>query len=432
MEQNKKTIYTLLGGAAGCIVLYFVLHETDRIGAALGSIISLVQPFLVGACIAFSLSVPMRAIERQLKPVKNDSLRRGLAILLTFLALVLVLAGVVYLLVPQIQETVLVIAKQLPPFFEKVEAQTRTFLNDNPEMLQWLRDNTDLVNMDWGKLVQDALDVVGNSVTKILNSAVSAVGSIAGAVVDLVIGLVFALYCLAGKENLARQGRKLLYALIPERAADQVVRVLRLSNSTFSNFLAGQCIEVTILGAMFAVAMLIFKMPYVTLVSVLVAVTAFVPLVGAFVGCALGAFFILVTDPMQALWFVVMFLVLQQIEGNLIYPRVVGNSIGLPGMWVLVAVSIGGDTMGIVGMLLMIPLSSVVYALVREFTASRLERKGIAPEKITPQPPELTSKRKEKRQQKRAAREAQRLAQLIERTLHPKEEPESEEPENEE
>ncbi len=169
-----------------------------------------------------------------------------------------------------------------------------------------------------------------------------------------------------------------------------------MTNATFSNFLSGQCLEACILGCLFAVSMAIFRMPYIPLVSVLVAVTALVPVVGAFVGCIVGAFFILVDDPILAIWFVVLFLVLQQIENNMIYPRVVGTSIGLPGMWVLLAVTVGGELMGVGGMLLMIPLVSVLYALLREITDSRLKKRQIPEEKLQDQPPELRSRLREK------------------------------------
>ena len=182
--------------------------------------------------------------------------------------------------------------------------------------------------------------------------------------------------------QLVRQSKKILYAFVPEKVCDEIVRILHLANVTFSNFISGQCIEACILGCLFAIFMAIFKMPYIPLVSVLIAVTALIPLVGAFVGCILGAFFILVNSFTQAVWFVVMFLILQQIENNLIYPKVVGTSIGLPGMWVLVAVSIGGKIMGVVGMLLMIPFSSVLYALLREVTNKRIDKRNIAPDKM--------------------------------------------------
>ena len=184
----------------------------------------------------------------------------------------------------------------------------------------------------------------------------------------------------------------MVYAVLPERFCDELIRILRLTNSTFSNFISGQCLEACILGCLFAVTMAILRMPFIPLVSVLIAVTALIPVVGAFVGCVLGAFFILVNDPIQAIIFVAMFLILQQIENNMIYPKVVGTSIGLPGMWVLVAVTIGGEVMGVGGMLVMIPLASVLYTLLREFTEKRLMERGIPAEKLVEHPPEIKSR----------------------------------------
>ena len=214
-----------------------------------------------------------------------------------------------------------------------------------------------------------------------------------GTIVNAVISIVFAIYALGRKEVLARQSRRLLYAFLPEPVCDEIVRIFRMTNATFSNFISGQCLEAVILGSMFAVAMLIFKMPYVALVSVIIAVTALVPLVGF-----LGAFFILVVDPFQAVVFVIMFLVIQQIEGNLIYPKVVGTSIGLPGMWVLVAVTVGGELMGVGGMLLMIPLASVAYALLREVTDRRLAARDVDPEKLRDHPLLVKSRLQQKKE----------------------------------
>jgi predicted PurR-regulated permease PerM len=271
--------------------------------------------------------------------------------------------------------------------------------------MDWVTQNTEIEKLDWSALANNAVSVVGNSLSTILNSAVSAIGSITNAVFNAFIAIVFAIYCLFQKETLARQGRKLLYAFFPETFADNVVRILRLANSTFSNFLSGQCIEVCILGSMFAISMALFRMPYIPLVSVLVAVTAFIPIVGAWIGCVFGAFLILVANPIQAVWFVVLFLVLQQIENNLIYPRVVGTSIGLNGMWVLLAVAVGGEIMGVAGMFLMIPITSVLYTLLSEITNKFLESKEIDPDKLKAQPPELRSRLKDKIGKKKAAKQ---------------------------
>ena len=405
MELNKKNLRNIFLGVAGCIVLYFVLHETGRIVGLLKAGIKILMPFIAGAVVAFILNVPMRAIEKWFKGVKKDGLRRALAIILTLFFVILVLFGVFYLLIPQIISTVESLVATLPDFFNRVYNQTMAFLNDNPEVMEWLSENTDFENLDLAGLIQKLVSFISNSLTSIADKMFQLVIGLSTGIFNSVLSFVFALYCLARKEILARQGRRLLYAIVPEKIADEVVRILRMSNSTFSNFISGQCLEAVILGLMFTVCMTIFGMPYMPLVSVTIAVTALVPIVGAFVGCIVGAFFILIDSPVLAFWFVIMFLILQQIEGNLIYPRVVGTSIGLPGMWVLVAVAVGGDLMGVAGMLLMIPLASVLYALAREFTDKRLAAKGIEQEKLQAQLPILKSEFKEKRKKTKEKRE---------------------------
>lgn len=404
MHIDKKLIRSIFLAAGGCIVLAWILLKPEQVGALSTYIWGLISPFVVGAAIAFVFNVPMRSIERFLEGIKRPGLRRTLAILLTLAALVLVIAFVVELLIPQITATVESLAATIPQFVKRLVDNATRFLADNPEIQEWVLANTEYANIDWASLIQKAGAVVGNSVSTIVDGAFGAITNVAGALVNLVISIAFSVYCLARKEILARQGRRILYSILPEKATDQIVRILRLTNSTFSNFISGQCLEAIILGCLFAVSMLILKLPYIPLVSVIIAVTALIPVVGAFVGCVLGAFFILVNDPIQAVTFVVMFLVLQQLENNLIYPRVVGTSIGLPGMWVLVAVTIGGELMGVAGMLLMIPLASVLYTLAREFTDRRLEERGIVEEKLMDQPPELNSgfrKNKERKERNR-------------------------------
>ena len=392
MELNKKAIKTIFFGVAGCILLYWILHETEKLTAAYNVVAGVVSPFAIGAVLAFIMNVPMRSFERILGGIKFPTLRRVVALLLTLLAVVLVLTVVFSLLIPQVADTAETFASRLPAFYEKVENNILTFLEEHPDIQEWVLANTDFENFDLVGFAQNVLAMVGDSVETIMLGAVSAISKTFDIVFDLFISIVFSIYCLFQKENLARQGRKLLYSIASEKFADETVRIMRLTNSTFSNFLSGQCLEVCILGSMFAICMAIFGMPFIPLVSVLVAVTAFIPVVGAFIGCIVGALFILVDDPLQAVQFVAMFLVLQQLENNLIYPRVVGTSIGLPGMWVLLAVAVGGEFMGVAGMFLMIPLSSVLYTLIRERTNKRLALLDIDEEKLKEQPPELRSR----------------------------------------
>ena len=382
MHIEKKTIRNIFFVGLGCILVYWLLHETERFKILWNAFTGMLSPFIFGAVLAFILNVPMREIEKHLGVIRGEGLRRALAMVLTFVVMALVIVAVVLLVIPQIGATMQILVPKMTAFFQRLQAAVMAFLSANPDLMEMVSSNIDLEAIDLPGLLQKFMDVLGNSVSTIATSAVSVVGGITGALVDGVIGIVFALYALARKEILSRQGRQLLYAFLPEHVSDESLRVLRLTNRTFSNFISGQCLEAVILGGLFFVAMFLFRMPYITLISVLIGITSLVPLVGGFVGCFVGAFFILVNNPMQAVWFVVLFLVLQQIEGNLIYPRVVGSSIGLPGMWVLAAVTIGGDLMGVAGMLLMIPLSSVLYTLLREITNKRLKKRNIAPEKL--------------------------------------------------
>lgn len=401
---DNKTLRKVFLYAVGCILLVWVLYDWENVSASVNVLAGVLSPFVLGAGMAFIINVPMRAFENILIDVRNQSLRRVFAVMLTLMTFVLVIVMVFWLLIPQLVATFQSLIPKVYDFIMAAESKLDEFLSANPELMKWIVANTDIESLDWATLAQNAVSMVGNSVSALLGGAFSAIGSVTSGTINLVLAVIFSIYCLFGKENLASQGRKLLYAFFPEAFSDETIRILRLTNTTFSNFLSGQCVEVIILGIMFAISMTIFKMPYVTLVSVLVAVTAFIPLVGAFVGCFLGAFFILVDNPLQAVWFVVMFLVLQQIEGNLIYPRVVGGSIGLPGMWVLIAVALGGELMGVSGMFLMIPLASVMYTLLREYTYKRLAQRQIDPNKLEDQPLQLPSRFEEQRQKSRRKR----------------------------
>ena len=404
MHIDKKLMRRIFLLVAGSILFGWLVLDTARASALFGRCWELIAPFVTGAAIAFVFNVPMRAIENQLQGIRKDGLRRGFSMILTIAALMLVVTFVVELLVPQIRLTVDSLSKQIPAFVENTAAGLMVFMEENPYIKQWVLESLNLQSIDWTAFLKQMLTVVGDSVSSVMGGAVNVIGNLAGALVNTVISVVFAIYCLCNKEILARQGRRILYSVISEPRADQFIRIFRLTNVTFSNFISGQCLEALILGGLFALAMAIFGMPYIPLVSVVIAVTALIPVVGAFVGCVVGAFFILVNDPVQALSFVAMFLVIQQLENNLIYPRVVGTSIGLPGMWVLVAVTIGGEIMGVGGMLVMIPLASVMYTLAREFTDKRLEERNIPLEKLQNHPLEIKSRAQQNQERKENVR----------------------------
>lgn len=376
MNLDRKTILKIIGIIAAAAVIFSVFRNFSAALAFIGRIFSMLMPFIIGAALAFMINVPMRAVEKRLFP-KNQKLqrtRRPLAIVITLLAIIAVISAVMIIVIPQVVKTGAELGKQIPDYMTRAQTYMEGIFKDYPEIQQWIEE----VKIDWQSVIASVSGWVTSGLSSTINIAASAVSG----VVSAAIGFVFAMYILMQKERLGNQVRMAAYAILPEKAADKFFEICSQSEKTFSSFISGQCLEAVILGCMFAAAMLIFRMEYVALISILIAFTALIPIVGAFIGCAVGAFLIFMHDPLQAVGFVAMFLVLQQIEGNLIYPRVVGESVGLPAMWVLFVVTIGGKLMGVFGMLIMIPASSVLYALFREYVVKRLRTKSARVQKM--------------------------------------------------
>ena len=374
MEISRTTMKKLLLLIAFAALAFTAFQWIDGVAAALRFLLNLLAPFVAGGAVAFVLNVPMRAIETRLTPRgkaagsrRVRSLIRVASLLLTFLFVVLVLLVLALVIAPELVRTVAGLGTTIQSAVLRFLSWAEEMFASNPQIMEWLETLTiDWRTIDWQSLLDRVVTFVRSGAGSILSSAFSTAMSVFSGVADTFIAFVFACYVLLQKEKLGLQCRKLLYALLPRKGADRVVAVASLSHRIFSSFITGQCVEAVILGTMFFVAMSLLKMPYALLVGCTIAVTALIPIVGAFIGCGLGAFLILMVSPMQALIFVAMFLVLQQVEGNLIYPHVVGSSVGLPSIWVLFAVTVGGSLMGVAGMLLFIPLTSVLYTLLRE------------------------------------------------------------------
>ena len=390
MDIDKKTLRNIALAAFGVLAGYWCLQNLSLLAKGLEMLAGLISPFLLGCAIAFILNVPMRAVERHLGSGgrRMAKLRRPLAFVLTLALVAGILALASLVIVPNLGEAAASVVEQAQSFFTQLPLKLAELEKKLPELQTALTS----LEIDWASLSSKALEMLQSLGKTLVNSGVggvlsgvSIVGSVVSGVGTFFIALVFAIYVLLQKEKLASQLRQCLYALLPERAADRVLEIASLSNRTFSNFLSGQCLEAVILGSMFSVAMTIFHMPYALLVGVLIALTALIPIVGAFIGCGVGALLILLVDPVQALLFIVLFLVLQQVEGNLIYPHVVGSSVGLPSIWVLAAVTVGGKLMGILGMLVFIPLCSVLYAIFRQYVKDRLAARKISPAKLQPE-----------------------------------------------
>ena len=338
----------------------------------------IIFPFLLGGAIAFVLNVPMNFLEEKIfhnkylkekKAVKK--LARPVSLILTIAIVIGVVVLVMFIVIPELTETVLSLGRTIRTFIPDAQRFLEDLFKDNSEISRWLAG----MNLNVDQIVNRAMSFFQNGAGDVLNSTFLAIGSIVSGVTTFVIAFVFACYVLLQKEKLRVQVIKVMYAFMPEKRVESCLEVCTLTAKSFSSFLTGQCVEALILGIMFFIVMTVINMPYTLLVAVLIAFTALIPIFGAFIGCVIGAFLILMVDPLKALIFVIVFLVLQQIEGNLIYPKVVGASVGLPSIWVLAAVTIGGNVMGIVGMLIFIPIVSVVYTLFRTSVYKRLKSK---------------------------------------------------------
>lgn len=385
-KENMKKIFIIITFA---VLLYVGVNHLDIVGLCITYILGVISPFIIGGCIAFVLNVPMSFFEEQFfsryRGKHNkliQKIKRPASLVLVLILLVAVLFIVLFLIIPEVGSTLVSIAQAIPGFMKDVQAWAN-------ELIEWYNKITKEsvsfeFNMNWDQIINGVIDFLKSGVTSILGSTIQIATSIVNGVVSFFIAFIFALYMLFQKEHLTMQCKKVLYACMKEARADQVTRIVRMTGHTFSRFLSGQCLEAVILGTLFFVVLTLFQFPYALLIGVMVTILALIPMVGAFIACILGAFLILMVDPTKAIWFVLLFLVLQQVEGNLIYPRVVGNSVGLHPLWVLFAITVGGSLMGIIGMIVFIPLMSVIYVLLGEHVEHRLKVKKVHKEKWEP------------------------------------------------
>ena len=384
MELRKETVKQIRGLIVFTALLIVCLWKYDVVMDAFRFVLNILYPFLLGGVIAFVLSVPMNFVERKLfterkLPEKyKRKYARGISLLIVLSGVIGLLAIIMFGLIPQLAGTFASLGKSIQDFIPQLQEWADHWFHNNKEIMNVVNN----LEFDWNKVMEAAMEFLKNGAGSMLESTINTAKNIIGAVGTFFIAFVFAMYILLQKEKLGRQAKKVLFAFVRKGRAEAALEVLALTYKTFSSFLTGQCVEALILGSMFVIAMTLLRLPYALLTGIVIAFTALIPIFGAFIGCAVGAFLIFMVSPVQALIFIVLFLVLQQIEGNLIYPHVVGNSVGLPSIWVLAAVSIGGSLMGIVGMLIFIPLMSVFYALFREVVYIKLRQKKIYPQDI--------------------------------------------------
>lgn len=379
MDLSKMSIKKIRELIVFTALLVVALWKFDVVLGVLKTIWDIIFPFVLGGAIAFLTNVPMSFLEKKIfENVKNKNkivrkLKRPISLILTIVLVVGVIALVMFGVIPQLTRTMGTLVTSINDFIPQMQSWIGEFFHNNQEIMNLV----DQIEFDPDQAIKWGISLLGNGAGNMMNTTMSAVGSIVSGVATFFIAFSFACYILFQKEKLHIQIRKVFFAFLPRQKADTFLKVCSLTYRTFANFLAGQCLEAVILGSMFVVTLSILRMPYALLIGILIAFTALIPIFGAFIGCAVGSFLIFMVNPQQAILFVIVFLVLQQIEGNLIYPHVVGESVGLPSIWVLAAVTIGGNLMGIVGMLVFIPLLSVLYTIFREFVYLRLKKQNI-------------------------------------------------------
>ena len=373
MEKIHYKKYCIIGVIAAAVCLFVMRFDSIIVAGA--KVLSAAAPLLLGMVIAYVLNILLKKIEKYYFPKsKNQNViksRRPICIVLAFLALFLIMFFIVYLVVPELVSSIRLITQEIPVFVEEL----RLWAIQNFDEMPTLQESLANLDIDWQETLKKVFDLVMTGAGGFFTSVVSVVAGLFGTIAQFLIGTIFAIYLLSSKERLTAQVDGLMRAYLKPQTRARMLYMADTFNQTFSSFIVGQVTEAVVIGMLCALGMLLLRMPYAVMTGTVVGVTALIPVVGAYIGAAVGAFMVFTVNPVQAAVFVVFLVILQQLEGNLIYPKVVGSSIGLPGIWVLAAVTIGGGVLGIGGMLLGVPLTASVYRLLGADVKARIERK---------------------------------------------------------
>lgn len=366
MQLNKENMKRIRGLIVFTSFVLVALWNYKIILKGISFCGYVILPFVLGGTIAFILNVPMHFIEDKVfGKIGKRRLARVFSFLLTLLFMFAILSLILFVVVPELGNTIINLGRNVQAVISQLQEWADMKYGGSSDMIDWISD----LEFDWNILRERAENMIG--------STYAVAKSVISGVATFFIAFVFSCYILLQKEKLNVQVRKVMYAFLPRDWTEIFIALSGMGYKAFSHFLTGQCLEALILGGLFFVTMLLLRLPYALLISIIIAFTAMVPLFGAFAGCAIGALLIFTIHPLKAMIFIVIFIILQQVEGNFIYPHVVGNSVGLPSIWVLVAVGLGARLMGIVGMLIFIPLSAVVYSIFRGIVHRRLKERGI-------------------------------------------------------
>lgn len=377
MENKKDNLKRIFVFCVILIIIYWGINNMNLIGNIINKIISIIFPFILGGALAFILNIPMTFFEKKLLNIKrkkkvffkNKKVVRIVSLIFAIIVISFILYLIINLIVPELIDIVKLLIQNIPYYAEELNK----IIQNNTENIQEIDNIISNMNLDTESIKNELMQIV----TGVLNSSISIVVGVIGFITNLIIAIIFAIYILTGKEKLKSQISRLIQAYFDKEKANKIFEIGNIANKTFKNFFTVQCLEATILGSLCIIGMLILNIPYAAPIGVLIGVTALIPVVGAFIGIIIGAILILSVEPIKVITFIIFVLILQQFEGNVIYPKVVGNSVGLPGMWVLMAVTVGGSLFGILGMLLGVPVFSVIYTILKNDTEKRLKSRGV-------------------------------------------------------
>lgn len=379
--MKKIETKALLKIAGVVFALYLCIHYWPSAAVIFKTAFAAVLPLIIGAAVAYPLDILTSFFERHLLSKSENKLivrtRRGLSVALALLSLVSIVAVIIALVVPQLTKCIKMLIDEIPDALTFIVAQLDKFEFVPDDIIGFLS------GIDWQSKITSIISTVTSGVGSVMNVVISTVSTVVSGVTTTVLAVIFAIYVLLSKDKLLKQLKTLIKHYLPEKITEKVYYISSVANDSFHKFIVAQCTEAVILGALCTLGMFILRLPYAAMIGAVTVVTAFIPVVGALLGGAIGAFLILMESPVKALIFIVFIVLLQQIEGDLIYPKVVGNSMGLPSIWVLAAVTVGAGMFGVLGMLLSVPAASTVYRLIKNDVVRKDELARIETEKAS-------------------------------------------------
>lgn len=388
VHVNKFSIKKIIMIALGLIIFYLAIKNIAVVISYIGTFISFFTPFILGAALAFIINVPMTKIEGFLfKKVPENpktrlqrcakTLKRPVSMLIALVLVfgVIVIAGII--IVPQVASGLESLAEALPGAMDRLQ----DWISKNANKIDIVENLMNKIDIDLDSVGRELANTAKGWATAMLDSGFSTVSNIVNGIFEFVIGLVFAIYILLQKEKLGRQGKQIVYATFTEKTADKIMYITGMTRDVFKGFISGQCVDGIINAILFFIILTILGIPYAVMISIFSGFMAMIPIIGSFIGAGVGVIIVLIMDPSQVLYFIIMYIIVQQIDGNVIYPLIAGNSMGLPSIWVLMAVTVGGSMMGILGMILFIPICSVLYQLTRHYVLRRLDDNDVDKEK---------------------------------------------------